>query len=364
MIKVKNIIVVVLLAVFLGGFGLWSVLLKDKDISESERRELAKAPEVSWNNVISGNYMNSFEDYVLDQFPLREKFLDVKNLATSKLLFQKSADYYVAGGYATKLESKLDEESVAYATERFRFVYDKYLKDSGSKIYLSIVPDKNYFLAKKNGYLPMNYNRMTELMRAGMEYAEYIDIYPYLSIEDYYYSDTHWRQECIEDVAVALAEGMGRKLSEKYEQKTVEVPFYGYYYNLVNRKTEADTIHYLTNEVLENAIAFDYETNKQMPVYTLKKAEGKDPYEIFLGGSKALITIENEQAADDRELIIFRDSFGSSLTPLLVGAYRKITVVDIRYMMPVMIGRFIDFTNKDVLFIYNTAVLNHSETIK
>ena len=29
---------------------------------------------------------------------------------------------------------------------------------------------------------------------------QYIDIFPLLSIEDYYNTDTHWRQDCIVDV--------------------------------------------------------------------------------------------------------------------------------------------------------------------
>ena len=35
-----------------------------------------------------------------------------------------------------------------------------------------------------------------------------------------------------------------------------------------------------------------------------------DMYEIFLGGSKSLISIENPNAKTDRELVMFRDSFG------------------------------------------------------
>ena len=76
-----------------------------------------------------------------------------------------------------------------------------------------------------------------------------------------------------------------------------------------------------------------------------------------------LITIENPNYKSDRELIIFRDSFGSSIAPLLAGGYAKITLVDIRYLRADLLDRFIEFKNQDVLFLYSTSVLNHSETL-
>ena len=90
----------------------------------------------------------------------------------------------------------------------------------------------------------------------------------------------------------------------------------------------------------------------------------KDLYDVFLSGAKSLLTIENPNAATDRELIVFRDSFGSSMVPLLARDYAKVTLVDIRYMSPTILGNFVEFGGQDVLFLYSTLVLNNSETIK
>ena len=73
---------------------------------------------------------------------------------------------------------------------------------------------------------------------------------------------------------------------------------------------------------------------------------------------------KNENVTTDRELVIFRDSFGSSLAPLFIEGYKKITLIDIRYIHPNMLSQFIEFNNQDVLFIYSTSVLNNSETLK
>ena len=99
-------------------------------------------------------------------------------------------------------------------------------------------------------------------------------------------------------------------------------------------------------------------------MYDLAACESRDPYELFLGGSKSLLTIENPAGDPERELILFRDSFGSSLAPLLAEGYGKITLVDIRYLSPVMLGNLIEFHGQDVLFLYCATVLNNSETMK
>lgn len=109
---------------------------------------------------------------------------------------------------------------------------------------------------------------------------------------------------------------------------------------------------------------YDFQNDREISIYDMEKARGRDPYEIYLSGAISLITIENPNATTEKELIIFRDSFGSSLAPLLVEGYAKITLVDIRYLRSDMLSKFITFENQDVLFLYSTLVLNNSETLK
>ena len=74
--------------------------------------------------------------------------------------------------------------------------------------------------------------------------------------------------------------------------------------------------------------------------------------------------VENPNAGTDRELVIFRDSFASSIVPLLLEDYAAVTLVDIRYIQADMLSRFPINWEGDVLFLYSTLVLNNSSTIK
>lgn len=335
------------------------------EISVSERRKLTQLPAVSMQSVTSGRFMEKFEKYAADQFPFRDGLRTVKAWFSGNLLRnQDNNGIYVTDGFAVKMEYPLNEKAFSYAGERFRNVYETYLKESGSEIYFSIIPDKNYFTAKESGHLEMDYEKLFSVMQEEVSYAKYIELTDLLSIEDYYSTDVHWRQEKLVDIAERIAGAMGTTVSGSYETRTVEKPFYGVYYGQSALPLKAEKLHYLTNETLEACMMKNYEDGTEGGIYDLEKAGGNDLYEIFLSGPVSLLTIENPAAETDRELIIFRDSFGSSLAPLLAEGYAKITLVDIRYLSSSQIGNYIDFADKDVLFLYSTSVLNHSETLK
>lgn len=363
--KRKNLAVVCLTAAFLLGFLIWGLCKPDDAVSVSERRKLAQKPELTLSSVLRGEFMTKFETYTLDQFPLRDEFRTLKALSVRDLFGEKDNNgIYVADGYAAKLDDTIHEDSLDHAADRFRYVYETYLKDTGANVYLSVIPDKNYFLAAENGYPAMDYEKFFALMRQKVDFADYIDLTGTLSLSSYYRTDLHWRQEMLAPTAKALADAMGVSLTVDFTEVTLDTPFYGVYRGQSALPMEPDRLAYLTNSVIEGCRVYDYENSEYLPVYTLEKADGSDPYEIFLSGPKSLLRIENPNAQAERRLLVFRDSFAASLLPLLAEGYSEITLADIRYLSPSMLGKFIDFTVQDVLFLYSTSVLNDSSTIK
>ena len=142
--------------------------------------------------------------------------------------------------------------------------------------------------------------------------------------------------------------------------------FHGVYAGQLAIDSISDRLIHVTSESINSCTVTSYDSGKAQPVpfYDMEAASGRDPYEMFLNGADALLVIENPSANSGRELIIFRDSFGSSLAPLLIESYDKITLVDIRYIQSGMLGNFIDFDSQDVLFIYSSGLLNNSLAMK
>jgi len=350
------------------GLSVFSWLKPADEFSISERRRLDQFPKLNLATIGDGSFMSNFEDYTLDQFPLRDTFRTVKALSAFGLFLQKdNNNIYIADGQAASLDYPLSESSLNYASGRIQALYEKYFKDIDANFYFSIVPDKGYYLAQANGYPAMDYAALTEAAGEIFSFAEYIDIFGTLDAGDYYATDSHWKQENLEDTVSVLADGMGisGKIWKDYETVTASQPFYGVYYGQAALPLAPDTIRYLTNDALEACTVYNVETGKTGGIYDLEKLDSRDPYEVFLSGATPLLIVENPNAAEERELVVFRDSYGSSLLPLLTGAYSRIVIADTRYMHPDLLASHVDFsTADDVLFLYSTSLLNSSRPLK
>ena len=354
-----------LLAVLWAGLTAFAWFGPRREVSESERRPLAQMPQLELDSVVKGSFMEAFEEYSLDQFPMRDSFRTLKGLFHTYVLGQRDNNgIYIAQGYAAKQEYPLKEASLRHAADRFTYVYEKYLKDSA--VYMAIVPDKGQYLAEGSGHMTLDLDVMDAIFREEMPWATHISLAQSLDFDDYYRTDTHWRQEKLLDAAAVLCEALGATAPDPadYTVTTIDRPFYGVYYGQAALPMEPDTMYILESPLLTDCAVYDHESGITGSVYDRSKLESKDLYDIFLSGSRSLLTIVNPNAKTDRELIVFRDSFGSAMIPLLLTEYAKVTAVDIRYIQPALLERFVEFHGQDVLFLYSTLVLNNSETIK
>lgn len=364
--KIRAVGAAVLVAVW-AALTLWCWFGPANDVSESERRPLTQMPQIKGDAILSGKFMTDFEKYTLDQFPVRDAFRQLKALNHYYGLRQGDNNgIYIVGGFAVKQEYPLKQESVDYALRRFENLYETYFKESGSTLFVSVVPDKNYYLAEPNGYLAMDYGALFADVQAAMPWATYVDLTDCLTSADYYRTDTHWRQEKILDAAKKLCDAMGVSAftQEEMTVTAVDRPFYGVYYGQAALPMAPETIYTLENPVISGCTVYQFETGLTSSVYDMDKLTSRDLYDVFLSGAQSILTVENPNANTDRELIVFRDSFGSSLTPLLLKDYKTVTLVDIRYVSSSKLADLLDFHGQDVLFLYSTLVLNSSSAMR
>ena len=363
--KTRTILVSLVAALWLAlAISAW--VSPSRELSEAERRKLQQFPKITMETLTGGKFMSDFESYTQDQFPLRDTFRRLKAVFSYDVLQKKDNNgIYLVNGYAAQLEYPLSDRSIEGALKKFNKLYDLYLRDSGSKILFTIVPDKGLYLAEPNGYPAMDYDALYEAME-DLSWAEHLDIRDLLSAEDYYRTDTHWRQEQLLDVAGRLTQALGvsQPAREDYTITTLERPFYGVYYGQAALPLDADTICLLENDLLSACVVTNHETGTRGSIYDRTKLTSRDLYDVYLSGPAALLTIENPNASTDRELVVFRDSFGSSLIPLLIGDYATVTVIDTRYVVPEYLANFVDFHGQDVLMLYSTLVLNNSDTLR
>lgn len=365
--KIKNYTTVILFCLLIFGFCAAFIFLPKSDMSKSERRKLARFPETTTESVLSGDFFEKLESYLLDHFPLREEFRSINAAVRTKALLQSDVNgLWISDGSIFKYESDLKEAQVEYGAEIINKVCDEYL--DGMNIYYSVIPDKNYYAADDGLHPKFDYNGMLDILGENVKKAKYIDIFDTLELDVYYKTDTHWSQDKIFPTVYRLAEAMGISEyltpEEAYETKELG-PFYGVYYGQAALSTAPDKLYYMTSNNTENAVVLGLDETAETTVYALDKFDGMDGYDIFLSGAQSVLTIECPGARTDRELIIFRDSYGSSIAPLFTGAYSKITLIDLRYYPVFMLKNAVEFKEgQDVLFLYSTLLLNSSMLMK
>lgn len=358
--RIKNIVVTISFLFVIISIVLLNIMKENTQISLSERRKLEQFPKISIKTLFNGSFFEKIEKYTMDQFLAREEFRSLKaNIEISILKKQDINNIYQYDGKLIEQIYPLNEKSVLNLADKINEIKDKYITQT-NKVYYTIVPDKNYFVNENN--LKLDYQKMKDIMSYNLGWAQYIEIFDCIDLSSYYNTDSHWRQEKLQKVANRIASSMNFKLNDNYEEKKI-VDFKGVYAGQFLINTENDEIKILTNKTIESCTVYNYETNKQTRIYDMDKINAIDKYDIFLSGATPLIIIENPNN-NGKELIVFRDSYGSSLIPLLVEEYSKITVIDTRYISPRILGEYVEFKDKDILFIYSTSIINNSTSLK
>lgn len=266
---------------------------------------------------------------------------------------QKPQEFYLYDGYIVKNESELNPLMADYATKLFNRIYDEHLANSG-EIYFALIPDKHRVVGGLD-----DYDSFLSYAQNKMSFAITIEIADLLTISDYYRTDPHWKQDCVVDVVSRLCESMGATMQTEYKKQSMKEPFFGTYTKQSKLSTEADKMVYLTNDSIDSATVMGAHK-----MYDTEKFYGDDPYDLFLSGNQSVVTITNDDAENDKRLIVFRDSFASCIAPLLSTAYSEVVLVDLRYIMSESLTDYVQFEDADVLFLYSTLLLNNSMSMK
>ena len=352
----KNKIITFIFIIYITTFSILGIILKDKEISIQERRKLETFPKFT----LTSEYVNNLDKYLLDHFPFRETFRSIKAKYNYNILNKlDNNNIYLKDNQIFKSNYPTNKKSISNFINKINKTKNNLTKDNNT--YIMIIPDKNYYLDSKY-FLHIDYDYIyNEINKLNINT---IDIRNILSLEDYYQTDTHWRQENLDKVVETMNKTMNFNYQKINYQENIYNNFYGVYYgeSAINRNPEKLT--YLTNNNLSN-LTVNYQENKNLhSIYNLDKLNSLDSYEVYLDGASSFIEIYNNNSLSNKELVIFRDSFASSITPLLTPYYKKITLIDNRYINSNNYLNLIEFNNQDILYMYSTLIINNSSSLK
>ena len=156
-----------------------------------------------------------------------------------------------------------------------------------------IIPDKNYYLKDKD-FLQIDYDYIFKKIEEID--IEKIDIKDILELNDYYETDTHWKQEKLNKVIEKMNETMDFNYKKINYQENIYDNFYGVYYGESAIDRNPEKLIYLTNDILDNVTITYLEDATLKTIYNIDNLKGLDSYDVYLDGPSAFIEIENKVA--------------------------------------------------------------------
>lgn len=345
--KTMQIATAVLFCAFVAGFGVLHLLLPDRIFSPTENRTLASLPEFSWDALVDGSFTADLEEYLADQFPLRDDWMGLKSRYEYLLGKREFHDVFLAGD---TLISNITDTSRA---EQNLSYIQSLLEKTDKPVYLGLIPTAAEIWKDKLPYGAPTFDQLSYLEQAKELGAIWVDMAGVLKEHAdepiYYRTDHHWTSLGAYYGYTALLDAAGIAVPELGEGTVVSNDFYGTLYS-------TSGVHWLDPDIIEHYVSGEGvtvengQTGEIGGLYVESKLEEKDKYSHFLGGNNPLYIVRNPNAATDKKLLVVRDSYSDSLAPFLSQTYSEIHLIDLRYYRT-SVAMYAEMMEMDEIFV-------------
>lgn len=369
--KKIRIIMLLVFCVMLTGGALATWLVPDREYSALENRELAQSPEFSGREFLKGEYQTAYESYLNDQFPMRDRWVDVAVRLQSAAGRKDINDVYLGTeGYLLEKNEEKDCDSgqVEENIETLSSFLNDMTQTYGDKhVSCLMIPSKTLALSNRLpafAKLPERKEVINSLKEKLSHPNELMDLREPLQKHQneyiYYRTDHHWTTLGAYYAYQTWAEKRGQATPRPlkyYPQETIFTDFYGTTYNKVHLPVPADEVT-LFHSPAEKGIEVSRDDGDEEAdtLYFPKETSniGCNRYDVFLSGNTFKIEI-NTKAKTGRTLLLVKDSFANCFVPFLTEDYDRIIMIDYRYgkiPMGTILSEYSDIT--DVLVMFNT----------
>lgn len=329
--------------IFIFGMAIWFLFSPKTDYSSSEKRYLQKFPEVSAENVLSGEFGSEFESYFADHFPNRNFWvgfnayynLDIGNNGANGV-------YNCDNGYLINTPVSTDNK----LTKNLNAIVN-FKNKINVPVTVMFAPSTGYIAddvlpAVHDKYNDDDYFNETSktLTENGISFVDLRQTFKneYKNgTQLYYKTDHHWTSAGAYAAYTKLCEQLKIQPAskDKFEIETYD-GFYGTTYSTSGFwLTQPDKIEVWNNTENTDSninvkITEGTESSEYGSMFFYDHLEEDDKYPVFIDGNHALTEITNKNAKGGT-VVLIKDSFSHCLAPFLAENYSKIVLVDMRY---------------------------------
>lgn len=303
-----------------------------KDFSAMEKRYLAAFPSLADADITDWTFDDDIETYLADQLPLRDFLVGVDAYAMKETGRQVASSIWVdREGY---LVEKPVEEN-AQQMEKHMAILNAFALANDTVATLIIPPSTGYVRQEQLPKAQRIYKDgelFAEMRGMDLPGIEFLDLSGVLTGGMFYRTDHHWNAAGAYEAYLQYAKHRG--YSPFAPQDFTITRHAGFYGSTYARSalwlTEADTLE-LWDLGQEVEVAFSDDGQVHSSLFFPAHLSAHDQYPVYLDGDHPLATVRNLDTKSDKRLLVIKDSFADSLVPLLVGHYREIVLVDLRY---------------------------------
>lgn len=334
---------------------------KDKDFSETENRYLAQKPDFSWENVLSGKYMQDVEEYINDQFPMRNTWISFKSDFLQNVGYREVNGVYLGDDdYLIEkwIDSDFDEKQLQKNIDAVNTFTQKH---SEQKISVMLVPTAGMIYKDKLPTYASTFDQqvVSDTVKEQLSDAVYIDLIPlFLShnTEDLYYkTDHHWTTKGAFLAYSEWCNGSGILTQESdFTASIVTTEFQGSLYSRVlGNHCAKDKIElYKRKKEIDYQVDYNFGNSYSNSVYAMEHLQKKDKYQMFLNGNHPEIAISTSQR-NNKHLLVIKDSFANAFVPFLLNDYETIHIIDLRYYNGNIDNYILENGINECLILYN-----------
>jgi len=332
--------------------------------SPTENRNLQTFPALSAHTLASGRFEAQFDDFVADQFPLRDGWIRVK-AAADRLLGRTESN----GVFLAK-DGCLIQDFSAPAPENYagtlEALADFRARHSDIPLYALVAPSALSVNRKKlpagavcgdeDGYLD---RLKADLTGAGIRFVDVRERFSEIAGDTqlYYRTDHHWTTDGAYEAFRLLAREMG--LDEGAWQRTLVSDSFSGTLTASSgfRMNETDPICvYLPEQPGDYVVSYVEEGVRSASAYHVENLEKRDQYTLFFDGNHPLVRLETA-SGNSRCVMVIKDSYANCFVPFMIPACRRIVMVDPRYFTDDIDALVEAEGVTDILLLYNANTL-------
>lgn len=339
-----------------------NLVMPDKEQSEEENRMLETKPGLNMSMVMTGDFMEQWENYMSDQFAGRNTWRRLK-VALDRLggSSKENGVYIGSGGQLLEEIEVPDNEQISANLDAIKSFTQTYPDVSVS---FMLIPDAACILGDSLPPFAAVEDQRQLFGLVGRELGDSVKWVDAVSVlnehaseEIYYKTDHHWTTlgafYVFQDAASTL--GIEGEVADDFVSYAVTDSFNG---ALSARsgvglsENEQIDIYVPTDGDDDVLVNYVDEGRTVTSLYDSTKLDTRDKYGVFLGGDTSLIDIRTVSTSEKR-LLVVKDSFADCFIPFLAPYYREIVVVDPRYYSGTMTDIMDAYRITDTLFLYS-----------